>query len=185
MRFELLVLDELGFGLDLTRCAATGQRDELVYVSPKTGRAVSREAGAQWHDKMLALPAFPAARRDDEAPTAPRIEEAFRLTGFFLTRHVYEPRAIASRRHAPASSRLAQGIGRSDSKRWRNRRMSEVELSARPCLVDGPGESRIAHEDGVRAAHWPGAYWWIALVALAPRLELGPVSRHNHSKGQG
>ena len=58
MRFELLVLDELGFGLDLTRCAATGRRDELVYVSPKTGRAVSREAGAQWHDKMLALPAF-------------------------------------------------------------------------------------------------------------------------------
>ena len=57
-RFELLVLEELGFGLDLSQCAATGARQDLVYVSPKSGRAVSREAGAPWHDKMLALPAF-------------------------------------------------------------------------------------------------------------------------------
>jgi DNA repair protein RecO (recombination protein O) len=94
VRFELLVLDELGFGLDLTRCAATGRRDELVYVSPKTGRAVSREAGAEWHDKMLALPAF---LRRGETTGADRValDQAFRLTGYFLTRHVYEPRAIA------------------------------------------------------------------------------------------
>ena len=55
---ELLVLEELGFGLDLTECAATGARQELVYVSPKSGRAVSRAAGQPWQDKMLALPAF-------------------------------------------------------------------------------------------------------------------------------
>ena len=94
VRFELLVLDELGFGLDLTRCAATGRRDDLVYVSPKTGRAVSREAGAEWHDKMLALPAF-LRRGETTGADRAALEEAFRLTGFFLTRHVYEPRAIA------------------------------------------------------------------------------------------
>lgn len=94
VRFELLVLDELGFGLDLTRCAATGRTDELAYVSPKTGRAVSREAGRPWHDKMLALPAF-LRRGEREAADRAGIEAAFRLTGYFLTRHVYEPRALA------------------------------------------------------------------------------------------
>ena len=92
-RFELLVLDELGFGLDLTCCAATGVREDLVYVSPKSGRAVSRDAGAPWHDKMLALPAFlcrGAGLRGDPASVA----DAFRLTGFFLHRHVYEPRGM-------------------------------------------------------------------------------------------
>lgn len=94
VRYELLVLEELGFGLDLAECAATGSREDLAYVSPKSGRAVSREAGAPWGDKMLALPAFlrrGASQRGDMAT----IEQAFRLTGFFLTRHVYEPRGIA------------------------------------------------------------------------------------------
>ena len=92
-RFELLVLDELGFGLDLSQCAATGTRQDLVYVSPKSGRAVSREAGAPWRDKMLALPAFLQRRSGQQADLA-AIENAFRLTGFFLGRHVYEPRGI-------------------------------------------------------------------------------------------
>lgn len=93
VRFELLVLDELGFGLDLSQCAATGARDDLVYVSPKSGRAVSREAGEKWADRMLALPAFlrrGSGLRADEAA----MEDAFRLTGFFFARHVYEPRGI-------------------------------------------------------------------------------------------
>ena len=93
-RFELLVLEELGFGLDLGQCAVTGARADLVYVSPKSGRAVSREAGAAWGDKMLALPAFLSAgpgRRADPA----QLDQAFRLTGFFLARHVYEPRGFA------------------------------------------------------------------------------------------
>lgn len=92
-RFELLVLEELGFGLDLSQCAATGTVEELVYVSPKSGRAVSREAGTPWHDKMLALPAFLQHRTSQQADEA-AIEQAFRLTGFFLTRHVYEPRGM-------------------------------------------------------------------------------------------
>lgn len=94
VRFELLVLEELGFGLDLTRCAATGALDDLVYVSPKTGRAVSHEAGKPWAEIMLPLPAF-LRRGEREAADLAGIEAAFRLTGFFLTRHVYEPRAIA------------------------------------------------------------------------------------------
>jgi DNA repair protein RecO (recombination protein O) len=95
VRFELKVLDELGFGLDLTRCAATGGIDDLVYVSPKTGRAVSLEAGRAWHDVMLPLPVF-LRRGEREAADLEGIEAAFRLTSFFLTRHVYEPRAIAA-----------------------------------------------------------------------------------------
>jgi len=93
VRFELLLLDELGFGLDLTRCAATGVRAELVYVSPKSGRAVSREAGEPWRDRMLDLPAFllgGSGMRADHAS----IEQAFRLTGFFFSRHVFEPRGL-------------------------------------------------------------------------------------------
>lgn len=93
VRFELLLLDELGFGLDLDECAATGRRDDLAYVSPKSGRAVSREAGAPWGDRLLPLPAFlrpGSGLRGDMAS----MEDAFRLTGFFFARHVYEPRAI-------------------------------------------------------------------------------------------
>jgi DNA repair protein RecO (recombination protein O) len=93
-RFELLVLDELGFGLDLSRCAATGSLDDLVYVSPKTGRAVSREAGAPWADRMLALPGFLRRGSGLHADTA-TLEDAFRLTGYFLARHVYEPRGVS------------------------------------------------------------------------------------------
>ena len=92
LRFEIALLEELGFGLDLTRCAATGQTTDLVYVSPKTGRAVSREAGAPWHDKLLPLPAFLAEEGGEEGQV--ELGEAFRLTGFFLTRNVYDPRGL-------------------------------------------------------------------------------------------
>jgi DNA repair protein RecO (recombination protein O) len=94
VRFELLLLEELGFGLDLTECAATGAREELAYVSPKSGRAVSRNAGEPWKDRMLGLPAFLLAGSGMRAGSA-EMEEAFRLTGFFLSRHVYEARGIA------------------------------------------------------------------------------------------
>ena len=93
VRFELLVLDELGFGLDLSQCAATGRRDDLAYVSPKSGRAVSREAGQPWADRMLALPAFLRHGSGLRADLA-AMEDGFRVTGFFLDRHVYEPRGM-------------------------------------------------------------------------------------------
>jgi len=92
-RASSFILDELGFGLDLSQCAATGTRQDLAYVSPKSGRAVSREAGAPWRAKMLALPAFLQRGSGLRADPA-AVEDAFRLTGFFFGRHVYEPRAI-------------------------------------------------------------------------------------------
>lgn len=95
VRFELAVLNDLGYGLDLTECAATGVRQNLKYVSPKSGRAVCGEAGAPYADRMLTLPAFlgegPKPAADRESMLA-----AFRLTQFFLHRHVYEPRGITA-----------------------------------------------------------------------------------------
>jgi len=93
-RFELQLLAELGFGLDLSACAATGALDDLVFVSPKSGRAVSRTAGEPWRERLLALPAFLA---DDEAPppSPEDLAAGFALTGFFLGRHLYEPRGEA------------------------------------------------------------------------------------------
>ncbi len=95
IRFELAILDELGFGLDLSRCAATGQTDDLAYVSPKTGRAVSREAGAPWAGKMLEMPAFLApVVPAGTPPLEAQVRAGFALSGHFLARHVWEPRGI-------------------------------------------------------------------------------------------
>ncbi|EPE99111.1 DNA repair protein RecO [Rhizobium grahamii] len=93
VRFELAVLNDLGFGLDLTECAATGVRSDLLYVSPKSGRAVSRAAGAPWADKMLLLPPFLNSEQN-RAADIDSLNAAFRLTAFFLHRHVYEPRGV-------------------------------------------------------------------------------------------
>ncbi len=92
VRFELNLLSELGFGLDLAQCASTGARTELIYVSPKSGRAVSREAGEPWADRMLRLPAF--LRDHDAQPAGRDLADGFALTGFFLARHVLEPRGL-------------------------------------------------------------------------------------------
>lgn len=92
VRFEIAVLNDLGFGLDLKECAATGASTDLIYVSPKSGRAVSREAGAPYADRMLALPAFLSDRT--QAADYESLAAAFRMTAFFLNRHVYEPRGI-------------------------------------------------------------------------------------------
>ncbi len=91
VRFELLLLDELGFGLDLESCAATGARNDLVFVSPKSGRAVSREAGEAYRDRLLPLPSF-LLRPSAEEPEQAQLQEAFLLTGTFLERHVFDAR---------------------------------------------------------------------------------------------
>lgn len=91
-RFELALLAELGFGLELESCAATGRRDDLAYVSPKSGRAVCAEAGAPYADRLFPLPAF---LLDGSAPDAPGdVEAALRLTGHFLLARVLEPRGL-------------------------------------------------------------------------------------------
>jgi len=92
-RFELGLLAELGFGLDLATCAATGQDSELIYVSPKSGRAVSRQAGEPWKQKLLPLPSFLTQSSAGEV-SCEDIANAFALTEFFLTRHVLEPRGL-------------------------------------------------------------------------------------------
>jgi len=93
VRFELQLLAELGFGLDLAQCAATGSSGDLIYVSPKSGRAVSREAGEPWADRMLRLPAF--LREEDASAASRDLADGFALTGFFLSRYVLEPRGLA------------------------------------------------------------------------------------------
>jgi DNA repair protein RecO (recombination protein O) len=93
VRFELQVLTELGFGLDLAACVSTGRTDDLDYVSPKSGRAVSRDAGAPWRDRLLRLPAFLSTAA--AAPTPDDLADGFALTGYFLARHVLEPRGLS------------------------------------------------------------------------------------------
>jgi DNA repair protein RecO (recombination protein O) len=93
VRFELLMLSELGFGLDLGSCAATGATSDLIYVSPKSGRAVSRSAGEAWQHKLLPLPTF-LWRDEEEGPPATEVDSGFALTGFFLSRYVLEPRGL-------------------------------------------------------------------------------------------
>lgn len=101
VHFELAMLAELGFGLDLDQCAATGSRDDLIYVSPKSGRAVSRDAGGPWAAKLLPLPVF--LRESPGVPVSPeKIREGFALTEFFLLRDVYLPRGLK-----PSDSRAA------------------------------------------------------------------------------
>ena len=92
-RFELQLLSELGFGLDLEQCASTGASTDLIYVSPKSGRAVSRTAGEPWADKMFRLPAF--LRDRGVEPNGRDLTDGFALTGFFLSRHAMEPRGLA------------------------------------------------------------------------------------------
>lgn len=94
VRFELALLAELGFGLDLDVCAATGAREDLVYVSPKSGRAVAREVGAPWADRLLPLPAFVADEPGARRLTLDEIEAGLRLTGHFLRRDLFEPRGL-------------------------------------------------------------------------------------------
>jgi DNA repair protein RecO (recombination protein O) len=90
VRWELGLLNELGFGLDLARCAATGSADDLVYVSPRSGRAVSRAAGEPYRERLLALPAFLLGRQAGDA-TAADIAAGLDLTAHFLESWVLLP----------------------------------------------------------------------------------------------
>ena len=85
VRYELLLLGELGFGLDLGECAATGTREDLAFVSPKSGRAVSREGAGEYRDRLLPLPAYLVAARSG-TPDWGEIRDGLKLTGHFLAR---------------------------------------------------------------------------------------------------
>lgn len=91
VRWELRLLVELGVGLDLTECAATGTDNNLIYVSPKSARAVSAEAGEPYKNKLLRLPAF-LLSNGIHLPTPGDITDGFTLTGYFLEKNVYHQR---------------------------------------------------------------------------------------------
>lgn len=92
VHWELALLRDLGYGLDLTRCAATGVNDGLAFVSPKTGRAVSLSAGEPYRDKLLELPRFLVEGGEGDRAG---IFAGLRLAGFFLDRHVLAPHHAA------------------------------------------------------------------------------------------
>lgn len=94
VRFELALLQELGFGLDLSQCAASGATQDLIYVSPRSGRAVSRTAGEPWADRLLTLPAFLREGGALVGPDIADIAAGFRLTGYFLERDLFAPRGL-------------------------------------------------------------------------------------------
>jgi DNA repair protein RecO (recombination protein O) len=104
-RWELQLLADLGFGLDLSECAATGVTEDLVFVSPKSGRSVSAAAGAPYRDKLLVLPEFLKTATEPVDPSA--ISAALRLTGYFLERHVFAPH---DRTLPPARTRLVEAL---------------------------------------------------------------------------
>ncbi len=104
VRWELDLLAELGFGLDLASCAATGRNDNLVYVSPRSGQAVSASAGEPFRDKLLSLPPFLLA---DTRPSPAELADGLALTGFFLERRVVEPHG---RKMPEARARLVAAL---------------------------------------------------------------------------
>lgn len=109
--WELALLAELGFGLDLARCALTGVTGDLAWVSPQTGRAANRAAGAPWADRLLPLPPF--LREGWDAPPPPtEVTDALALTGFFL------------------EARVAPGLPREALPAARTRAMEAIRRSA-------------------------------------------------------
>jgi DNA repair protein RecO (recombination protein O) len=90
-RYELLVLAELGFGLDLERCVVTGERGDTAYISPKSGGAVSRAAAFGYEDRLLPLPDFLRAGGEPEWPD---VFAALAITGRFLARDVLVDRRV-------------------------------------------------------------------------------------------
>ena len=107
VRLELGLLQELGFGLDLEKCALTGTTADLAYVSPKSGRAVSRTAAAPYAEKLLPLPAFLST---GGLPLGPdELRQGLDLTGYFLERHVFWPH---NKPLPPARARLIESLQR-------------------------------------------------------------------------
>jgi DNA repair protein RecO (recombination protein O) len=105
VRFEAGLLEELGFGLDLSRCAASGVVDDLVYVSPKSGRAVSRAAGEPYKDRLFPLPPFMLSSQGGLADGD--VEKGMAITGHFLEQRVF---AALDRPLPPARVWLAERL---------------------------------------------------------------------------
>jgi len=107
LRWEQALLEEMGYGLDLSACAVRGVNEDLVYVSPKSGRAVSREGAGEWADRMLALPPVLAGKGDAETS---EILRALATTGYFLENRLV--RALGDKPIPPARARLLKAMER-------------------------------------------------------------------------
>lgn len=105
VRFEIVLLEDLGFGLDLTECAVTGSREGLAFVSPKTGRAVTAAAAAPYRERLLKLPGF--LTPEDGRPVVQDLVDGLALTGFFLERVALEPHGLPL---PPARVRLSERL---------------------------------------------------------------------------
>lgn len=95
LRWELKLLGDLGFGLDLARCAVTGSTEDLAFVSPKTGRAVSRQGAGRYAERLLPLPAF--LLKDGLATDPLSLAQGLRLTGHFVHAHLLPTPAAEKR----------------------------------------------------------------------------------------
>ena len=107
LKWELALLDEMGFGLDLRKCAVTGQTDGLIFVSPKSGRAVSAKGAGEWADRMLPLP--PCLQGIGPAPDA-EVLQALGTTGYFLM-HRLAP-VLAGKPLPEARTRFVEAFSR-------------------------------------------------------------------------
>ncbi|MCK0140929.1 DNA repair protein RecO [Aliiroseovarius sp. F20344] len=114
LKWELALLEELGFGLDLSECAVTGGRDELAYVSPNTGRAVSAEGAGEWADKLLPLPPELLGAGDG---TLTNVLDGLTTTGHFLTHGVAH--ALGDRPLPEARARFLDRLKRDSIKEER------------------------------------------------------------------
>jgi len=115
VRFEVILLEEFGFGLDLATCAATGSHENLTHVSPRTGRAVCREAATPYLDRLLPLPPF----LSEDAPVdAASVADGFRLTGHFLATHVA---GLANRRMPEPRERFVRAVVKAIARREEQR----------------------------------------------------------------
>lgn len=110
VRFEAGLLDVLGFGLDLSHCASTGALDNLAYVSPRSGRAVSLAAGEPYKDRLFALPSFLLGTQS-AMPDAAEVAAGLKLTGHFLLERVLHPHG----RELPAARLHLDGLAARES----------------------------------------------------------------------
>lgn len=109
LRWELALLEEMGFGLDLSACAASGVNEDLAFVSPRSGRAVSRDAAGVWADRLLPLPPVLAGKGD---ASGAEIAEALGTTGFFIENRLIK--GLGDRPMPAARARLIDAIMRVD-----------------------------------------------------------------------